>query len=57
MKFVSLLWFLRLYHFYSLFTAYFLCEEVMSVRLYAKGNDVKKFLKNLLGLLLLAILF
>ena len=31
-KFVSLFWFLRLYHFYSLFTAYFLCEKLMSVR-------------------------
>ena len=29
----------------------------MTVKLYGKGNDVKKFLKNLLGLLLLAILF
>ena len=30
-KFVSLSWFLRLYHFYDIFTAYFLYEEVMSV--------------------------
>ena len=34
-KFVSLSWFLRLYHFYGLFTTYLLYEEVMSVRLYA----------------------
>ena len=34
-KFDSLSWFLRLYHFYGLFTAYFLYEEVISVRLYA----------------------
>ena len=33
-KFVSLSWYLRLYHFYSLFTAYLLCEEVMSIRLH-----------------------
>ena len=33
-KFVSLSWFLWVYHFYGLFTAYLLYEEVMSVRLY-----------------------
>ena len=33
-KFVSLSWFLWLYHFYGLFTAYLLFEEVMSIRLY-----------------------
>ena len=36
-KFVSLSWFLQLYHFYGLFTADSLYEEVMSVRLY--DND------------------
>ena len=35
-KFVSLSWFLRFYHFYGLFTACFLYEEVMSVRLYVQ---------------------
>ena len=33
-KFVSLSWFLQLHHFYGLFMAYLLYEEVMSVRLY-----------------------
>ena len=33
---MSLLWFLRLYPFYSILTAYFLHEEVISVRLYVK---------------------
>ena len=37
-KFVSLSWFLRFYHFYGLFMAYLLYEEVMSVRLYVKGS-------------------
>ena len=35
-KFMSLSWFLWLYHFYGLFTAYSLYEEIMLVRLY--GN-------------------
>ena len=35
-KFVSLLSFLRLYHFYGLFTTYLVYEEVMSVRLYIR---------------------
>ena len=35
-KFVSLSRFLRFYHFYGLFTAYLLHEEVMLVRLYDK---------------------
>ena len=31
---IALPWFLRLYHFYSLFAVYFLYDEVMSVRVY-----------------------
>ena len=38
-KFVSSSSFLRLYHFYSLFTAYFLYEEEMSVRLYGTQKE------------------
>ena len=37
-KLVPLSLFLRLYHFYGLFTAYLLDEEVMSVRLYAMNT-------------------
>ena len=37
---MSLIWFLRLYHFYGLVTAYFLYEEVRSVR--AKRAKTKK---------------
>ena len=40
---MSLSWFSRLYHFYGIFTAYLLHEEVMSVRLYSMYH----FLKNI----------
>ena len=39
-KFVSLSWFLRFYHFYGFFTAYLLYEEVMSVRLSAPHEPI-----------------
>ena len=41
---MPLSWFLRLHHFYSLLTAYFLYEEVMSVRLYALQKKVNSSL-------------
>ena len=40
-NFLSLSWFLRLYLFYGLLTAYFLYEKVMSVRLYVRYNISK----------------
>ena len=50
-KCVSLSWFLRLYHFCGLLTAYFLYEVVMSVRLYDRP-----FLRSVIIIIIIIII-